>query len=237
MQMNGKYILFIFLLGSLYQNALFAQQFHHLITFFVKDFPETFNKEELQDKIGRIGHVSKKIIKNQLRPSINKNIFATYMGYLTVSDEFDQITFPRRTEQPKINFLITSEIRPILMVGNTIAYLQIPPNVPAKMLTLERKQYEHTKTYYWLVKYATPPNDGKIPLQTILLFAQPDKAYMPTGAYSATDSPHLILPDVFVKKGFNGVQHALFVLTIKHFFGPITRQYLKRPNGFASLLV
>jgi len=224
------------LVCSLYQITAFAQQINHVITFFVQDLPLAAYSQEELDRLGMVNNVTKKIIKNQLKPIVNNNVFATYMGYLSITDELNQITFPRKTEQPELFILITQQINQVMMVGNTIAYWQIAPNTPAKMLHAVREKYPNSNVYYWNITYATPPKKGIVPLQTIVIFANPEEVLLPTGTYLTMNSPHLILPDVYVKKGYDGLSNALFVLTIKQFFGPVTKSIFKQQKDFAGLL-
>lgn len=197
---------------------ILCQETEHIITFFAREYPTT-NKTKKVSKI-----------------PINFGLFSTYAGYLAISDINGQIIFPRKTIKPSLNLLITDKVSPVFMLGNTIAYWQIDKDAQAKMYTIERKFDNQTQSYFWDVNEQESPKNNIIPLHTIIIFANPENIYVPTGITLTDDNPQLFLPNIYVKKEFAKVNNALFVLNIKPFFETLKKLYKISPLAHDSII-
>ena len=72
-------------------------------------------------------------------PASISGIFATYGGFLTVSDLNGEITFPRKHRKPFIYLIITEKMSPIIRSGNTIDHWELVEDTPVEMYKFEQK--------------------------------------------------------------------------------------------------
>jgi hypothetical protein len=208
------------------------------ITFFIRSYPEVpqeISPEKLVNQLAAPGKLSAKAFKNNvLKNEVFNGIFSTYFGYLALSDFTGKVTFPRRTIEPSFKLLITQSIIPITMIGNTIHHWEINPAVPTELYTIERKQDSDTKAWFWQVQKGNLPKNNIITLDTIVLFAKPEKIYVPEGITLTDNNPQLFLPNIYAKKGLNIPARALWVLTVKHLFGSIPHEIKKYSDTYFS---
>ncbi len=223
---------FLLILAVFFNNhSLFCEQ---LITLFLKPYPEISAKnasQKLAPKLDRIGKLSSTRSKNILPPSIS-GIFATYGGFLTVSDLMGELSFPRKHTKPFVYLLITEKITPIVMAGNTISHWQLEPGIAAEMYLFEQKWDEEINVVYWDVSQVPVPKNKRVPLESLTIFANPKYVYVPLGISLFRESPHLILPDIYIKKGINLTASALYLLNLTHYFGSILQLYKKQPDRY-----
>lgn len=204
--------------------TLIAEQ---IITFFLKDYPIVSLPEaaaKLSTKIHKAGKIATNHTKNHMPPKLS-GIFATYGGTLTVSDADGQISFARKHTKPFVYLLITPKATPMVMSGNTIHHWEFEEGAPIAVYKIEQHRNEDIRKQYWLVSKEPAPANNRIPLETILLFADPKYIYVPLGITLAKQSPHLILPDVYIKKGINLTNNALYLLNLSHYFGSVIPLY------------
>ncbi len=200
----------------------------HIITFFIQpylidDISEQKTKEsveKLQQTISTPGKISYKIVKGQT-PDYQTGILVTYSGYLVVSNMLGQITLPRLTQKPVLNILITEQIEPVMMIGNTVHHWELSKNTPAQMYSLERKEDAQTKLVYWEYQETALPTDNIIPLNTIVILTKPKNIVVPLGITLTDTSQQWILPTLFARKNINTLEPALSALKVRQFFGPI----------------
>lgn len=208
--------------------------FTHVMTFFIIPAPflQEDDAEAFTARVTQPGRVASKIAHSVAKPS-SQGIFATYGGYLVISDPNGQITFPRMQQTTKFTLIITEKIEPIFMLGNTIHHWTLL-NIPTAIYSLEAKQDEATKLYYWDVKPAPRPQDTMIPLNSIVIFAKPKNIIVPTGITITPGSPHLFLPALYSVKNINDAMLGLTVLSFRQFFGPLMITNKKENNTYYS---
>lgn len=216
-------------------NRVFAEQ---LITFFLRPYPTAdaeVASKKLGQKLGRpgklAGHQAKQIV-----PAKVSGIFATYGGFLTTSDLNGQISFPRKHEAPAVNILITEKISPMIMSGNTIHHWELVEGSTPEYYRIEQKTDPETQATFWDTYPLALPSDNIIPLETIIIFANPKYTETPIGISPVTKSPNLILPDLYIKNGLNIALNSLYVVNLSHYFGPIFFMYQKEPHRYSSHL-
>lgn len=208
------------------------------INFFIRPYPaeQATPAQKLQQQIETPGRLSAKTVKNRfLAHAPNAGIFGTYEGYLAITDLNGQISFPRKTTEKTFNLLITPNIKPIFMIGNTIHHWELDHSVPSELYTITQKQDPTTKRWLWKTEKGRLPHNNIITLNTIIIFAKPINIYVPVGVTLTTDNPQLMLPDIYAKKSLNIPQQALKVLTLRQFFGPLKKQYKEdSPTAFSE---
>jgi len=157
-------------------------------------------------------------------------IFATYSGYLSMSDENGEIKFPRKTINDVVNVLVTTKIEPVLMFKNTVAYWQVQEDTDANLYKFERKKDPETQLFFWEVT-EKKLQKNKIPLHTVVIFSDPTKIIMPVGVTPTNYNTQLRLPNIYIFGNLNYIKNALFILTIKPFFRSVKKLFKERPLG------
>jgi hypothetical protein len=152
-------------------------------------------------------------------------IFSSYAGFLAASDPNGQISFPLRHNEPVTYCLVTPEIFPVIMFGNTIDHWELINNQPASLYKLEKKKDKELNEYYWDVTQLPLPENKKISKKTVIIFANNKKVYIPEGITPTKDYPQLVLPDIYIKKSITKAPEALYVLTIRQFFARPVKAY------------
>jgi hypothetical protein len=218
---------FLFILASFLNNhSVKAEQ---LITLFLKPYPvisPQADSDKLGKKLHRAGKISNNLSKHYLSPKLS-GMFATYGGFLTTSDLNGEISFPRKHVKSFINLIITERLTPIVMASNTIHHWELEEGAPAEAYRMEQKWDPETRLLYWDVTQEPLPKNNIIPLESMVLIADPKYVDVPLGISLFKDSPHLILPDIYIKKGINLTADALYVLNLSHYFGGILPMYKK----------
>lgn len=229
-----------------YKQTLFCDA---LIILDLKPYPILLDEnrcEQMMENLKFPGKIAQYCMFGILDPNLAAGVFATYGGYLNVSDEMGLITFPYVHNKPKIKLVITSKITPILMAGNTVHHWEIDKGTPTQMYSIVRKKDEDNKISYWETTQLELPKNSRVPVDSIILLAKPDHIVVPLpeidekgqriGVSLTQESPHLILPDIYVKKGNNLISHALYMLPLRHLFSPVRFEFKKEPQRFIKQL-
>jgi hypothetical protein len=197
------------------------------LSFFMRPYPDF-------DLQGAAAIVSKKIQKpgkltkymaSSFDGNIVSGIFSSYAGFLTASDQNGQTSFPLRHSKLVTYYLVTPEVFPVIMFGNTVHHWELISKQPANLYKIEKKKDEELDEYYWEVTQMQLPKDKKISKKAVIIFANPHKVYIPEGITPTSDSSQLILPDIYIKKSISKIPEALYVLTIRQFFAPPAKGY------------
>lgn len=194
-----------------------AKQHFEVITFFLRDYPE----------------VSKTDQNIQIKHHY-KGVPATYAGYITVSNKDGQITLPRASQKASINILASKDVKPIFLNKGTIKHWVTTGN--ADLYKVKRKKNKETHAYLWDVKKSSLKKGKRIPLHTVVLIADPKNIYIPEGFSKTTKNVQLYLPDVYVKKGIETVDDAIFATHIRQYFSPILKLYKGMDNGYQTVI-
>ncbi len=177
-------------------------------------------------KLQQPGYLYKKILQNHHSDGGVHGIMGFYLGHVALSDHNGYMTFPRKQQSSNINFLVTKGIKPVYMIApSTLANWMIDASHPAQMYTFTFKQDNKTKLYYFQASKTDLPEKNMIPLDTIILIADPKNVVIPDGATVSYYSPNLILPTIYIKKNFNFSYNALYTTTIKQYFDRVHKQY------------
>ncbi len=221
---------FLLILALIFNN-LHADQ---LITIYLKPYPVVSQAEaskKIGNKLHRPGKIASNRSKHSFRPPVS-GMFATYGGFLTISDFDGEIAFPRKTTRPFLYLIITERMTPIVMSGNTLAYWERNEDAPVAYYAMEQKFDPDSRAFYWDVTQEPIPADTKIPLESMVIFADPKYVYVPLGVSITRQSPHLLLPDIYIKNGINLTANALYITNLAHYFGGILPLFKKEKLGF-----
>ena len=209
-----------------------------LIVEFLKPYPVIASQEngkKLANKLDKPGKPNTFRSKRLFEPSL-AGIFATYGGFLDISDSLGEIAFPRKHDKPFIYLVITQKMVPIVMSGNTIHHWELEEDEAVEIYKFEQVYDEEFHTSYWIATQEPIPTNNIIPLESIAIFADPKYVYVPLGITPFKASPHLILPQIYIKPGLDLTAQALYVLNITHYFGSIISDYKKDKDRFSRQL-
>lgn len=225
--MKSFIVQYLFILAVFFNNH--TQYAAPLITFYLKPYPNiTINKSsyKLSNNLAKPGKIATTRAKHML-PAPISGFFATYGGFLDVSDLDGEISFPRLHTNPILYFLVTEHITPIVISANTLHHWELEEGEAAALYKMEQLWDAQTGVHFWQVTKEPLPKDKIIPLESITLIANPKYIYVPLGIIPFKESPHLILPDIYIKNGINLTQNALYILNLSHYFGSILHLYQK----------
>lgn len=223
-----------FIILFLFYNNIFSlhQPSPHIITFFIRPIPkyieEKIDIKKIKKSISKPENVLKQFILQDMPSHLQSGIYAIYAGFVTFSDFNGQITFERKTVEPKINLLITEDIKPIPVSPfntNTILGFVVNPKAYSQYYLLERNQDPETQVISWKVTEQDIPKDQKIPYNTIILIANPKNIIVLTGTTSTIMSENLLLPDIYVTKNTNSTLYAIRFLKVRQYFSPTKNKY------------
>jgi len=226
-EIKMKYIMKILLLTALATSSHQQYALDTVITFYLQKYPyfkspsnDQESLERFSKKVQQPDFVTKKIIKTHKRRTGVPGVMCMYAGHVALSDEKGQVVFPRTSPQePKINFLITKGIKPAYMIAPaTVHNWQLDPAHPAHMYQIRLKQNEATELYYFEAMPTSLPKDNNIPINTIIIIAEPKNIFIPQGATITDYSPNLTLPNVYIKREFCFVYNSFYTLAIKQYF-------------------
>lgn len=174
--------------------------------------------EKLSKKLKQPGYLSskpKKHLKNKAVPGV----MAIYAGQVTLSNDNGQIIFPRLQQKPLVNILISKGIKPAYIIApSTVHNWMIDTAHSSIMYIMQLKQDPTTQLYYFETNLAPLPKDNNIPLETIIIIANPTDIFVPEGATLTDFSPNLTLPPIFIKREFCFIFNSLATLAIKQYF-------------------
>lgn len=208
-----------------------------IVGFFFEPYPgDEVHAATLSQKLQKPGKVAKCMLNGYGCYSQVAGIFSSYAGYLKESDVYGWTSFPKKQDNPRLYLVITPVVTPVFMFANTIHHWQIEKPNPVATYLVERKQDETTKLFYWEVAHVENPEDNAIPIESLLIIADPDDIVVPEGITMADDSQNLLLPRMYVKKGIKPTQHAFYMLNLTHLFGPIKTRYKKFKKKLITLV-
>jgi len=203
-----------------------------IITLFIRPYPG--DQAFAQEMANRLQN-GKKFAKRQLYCIANQcaqaGVIATYAGYLRVSNSSGQIIFPRKHEQPLIYLIVTDKLVPITMIANTVHHLQFDPSADVALYKVEQKYDEQINQYYWDVTTIKKTSDI-VPLEALVIISKPKNVIVPTGVTLTTESPNLILPDIYIKKDVNPINNALYMLNLAHLFSQASVKYKQEAKRY-----
>ena len=210
-----KRLITIILFSLCVSLQMYAAPSHIVTLFFEKDPATTKNTEN-----------SMANFESQFK----NGIFVTYFGYSAPSDENGQVSFPRKHQNPKFSILVSNKIDPIFMLENTIHHWELKKDASSALYTVERKQDEKSKLFFWSVEKASLSKDNIIPLDTITIHAHPDTINIPTGITITSKSEQLLLPPVYVTSEIKLPESTLAFLQNSSFFSSVQHAFQNNKN-------
>lgn len=208
-----------------------------VISFAFRDYPivkSAYESQKFADSLSLPGTAAKTKLEKLIAKRLTAGIIGTYAGYTTVSNLDGRIIFPRLQNSTTLYLIVTTKMTPIIMLANTVHHWELEEGTPVKMYKAEQKYDDEHKVFLWDIHEVPVPSDNIIPLASILILAEPQDIVIPEGITVTQDSPHLLLPDIYVKRSINKVANALYMLNIDLFFGNL---FIKGKTTEKSLLL
>jgi hypothetical protein len=213
-----------------------------VITLFIKEKIEPVKKVKLKNS----RHISPALKQPSFIKAVGKDrswlnqpgvdgIHAVYLGYMAISDQNGQISFPRQQQSDTVHILVTHQIEPELMMSPALVANWITKkNIPAEFYKIERKHNKEVKAYYFDVKKLKVPEE--IPHGTITIFADPEHIHVPVGISLNTYSTNLILPELQATK-VAIAKNSLYTLSIKQYFEQVVKENKKDTLNIAAMII
>ena len=177
----------------------------HVVTFFVEQYPGI--------------NISEKT-------TFNEGIFFSYFGYKTATNRDGQVTFPLKTDKAEFYLLVTNDSEPIIMLYNTVSHIEVNPSGKYSLYSVKKIFDKETDSYLWSVEPTDFKDEPLVPLNTIVVHANPDALFIPTGVtYIKGEPSQLLLPKIFVKSKITLAENALKFLENCQFFSTIKQTY------------
>lgn len=185
----------------------------YILTLFIEPYPS----------------ITESIAKNKF----TTNLYFTYYGNSSISDSNGQVVFPVKTPDAKFFILVSNDIQPIPMIFCTINHLEVEKGSFYTFFSVQRMYDEETRLYFWSIEQLKIPEDLIIPINTIIIHADPQTIYIPTGITPTSNSPQLLLPTIYRKSKEIKImgltvhsihaKNALQFLELTQYFSPIKR--------------
>jgi hypothetical protein len=207
------------------------------VSFFFTHEQNAAHSTEQLKATGTIAHHS---IHTIAEHSPINGICVTYAGYITASDNNGEVRFPRKQKSPTTYLLIAPQVEPIALFENTIDHWKLIPTIPAELYCLRELYNSSLEQYEWHTTREPLPADNIIPLNTILIIANPAGISIPIGTHSGMHSTiknaNLILPSIYVKMNIDLLPNSAYMLNIRHLFRSVESKELQAPLRVTSEL-
>jgi hypothetical protein len=239
--MKLKMQLLTICLISLVSYHVKSQVSPHVISFFVRPLPAsprtslTKGNEEQTVSLAADEIVQKIVNQGRSLPFLRAGLYASYAGTITHSNADGQILFERKSPEPTLLVIITDTIKPIPLdplKPKTVLGFTIDPKMPAEQYSFKRVQDPETELYTWHVTSVPLDRNSPIPYDTIIIYADPRSIIVPVGSTVTTYNENFFLPDFYVTEGYNSALNGLRFLKIRHFFAPVSFNYIFLPDQF-----
>ncbi len=231
--MNKKYTVVACLL-------LFGSNIHAAarINLYLESYPLSPEKaQKMVDNLDRPHKIEQYKLEGQFDHQPKVGIMATYAGFLDVSNVNGLLTFPRKHTEAEILLVITTEMEPEFMFGTTIHHWRLKESEPQAFFKIVRDYDKDSETFFWNTTEATAPENNILPADSLVIFARPKDVYIPTGITPTDNRENLTLPSVYIKKGADVIDNALFVLRISSFLRPIEIIYKPEAKRYQDQLI
>lgn len=193
--------------------------------------------ESLSKKLKQPAFVYKKKWQKKRLSSGAKGIMAMYLGDSSLSDKNGQLIFPRGHQKPVVNLLVSQGIQPVFIIAPaTVHNWMLDKNKLAKMYQFKFDKDDQTKLYYIEATEIPLPQDSMIPLETIVIIANPESVFVPLGATISQYSSNFILPNVYIKKDFDYSYNVLYTNSMKQYFDSVRAQYKPEELSIAKII-
>ena len=106
-----------------------------------------------------------------------------------------------------------------------------------KLIQVMIPKVRQRKTLYWSIQDVALPEDNKINPLTLVILSKASNFYVPVGDFIASESNHLVLPDVYVIDNGNQENILLQTLDIRRYFETINTEDKKIDDKKSESLI
>lgn len=171
-------------------------------------------------EVEKPGKMPKSEMQALLKPAAINGVFISYSGFIDATDMNGLVSFARKHADPHITLVITKEVKPLYTFGNTVHHWELKNN-NATLFSIRKEFDAATKTSYWEAKKTPLPANNIIPLEGVIIFANPEDIYVPEGITpEKNSSQNLFIPPIYIKKNTNIVDNVLETLNVTHLLRP-----------------
>lgn len=144
--------------------------------------------------------------------------FATYAGNAATFNADGSLVFPRRHATDKITYLITPEIIPVILRGQTVEYLAFDPELPSACYEFVRMEDKKTGVFVWKVTKVPSPKKEKLDPYTVIFCAHPDELIIHEGIFLTSGGQNLLMPTIYWKENPHEIEHLSSFVRINRYF-------------------
>jgi hypothetical protein len=159
-----------------------------------------------------------------------------YGGYMDMSDLDGLISFPLRHTMPKVYVVVTPRVELVNIKENTFSHRKFVPNTPAVIYACERKA-DAKNNLYWQVTIEKIPANMMINPLALVIISQPHNIYINQGDFMCTDGGQMVLPPFYVVGRNDNETAVSYILSIKRFFEPITKEWKKATESTTQQII
>ena len=227
---------------GLFTSSTLAQTTPHIISFFIRPLPaleltqeeRTSADQKAKKQLDTPGKILKSITKKELSPRLfYSGIYVAYAGTFTHSNPLGEVIFERTSPEAKFHLLVTEDLKsvPIDAYSSKTLYGFAPdPASDSELYLFERLQDPETGSYTWYVTHEPLKKHKLLPIDTIIIFADPKQLIVPIGSTDTTMSENFTLPDFYITQRNGIAVNALRFLKMRHYFAPVKFEYTFKPD-------
>ena len=196
--------------------------------------PVRQSREDFLSQFGQPGYIDHMELKNKLRRRSVDSIYATYMGWCTMTDVNGRITFPRRHDKNEIILVFTRTLIPVLIDDNLVHHFV--SGEPVAYYRLEIAERGHNKEKYWKITQLPTPSDYVVPLYALVIIAKPEQIVIDDRFAPIIRGADLILPTLYAKPTLTPAMNALHFLKVNRYFSPVEFALRFAPQRYAKMV-
>lgn len=206
------------------------------ITMLMSPYPYQCDVKTAAAKLTSPRKMAKHTFRTLCKQPSTSGIISTYGGFFNISDNNGITIFPRNHSRPFVHVIVTPEISPIIMHSNTLSHWEIDSNDPYAVYLFEQKVDTDTGLTFWQVSTGQLLIDYIIPLESIIILANPKHIFIPIGITITTPNANLILPEIYVKAGINTVKSTFHWLYSNQFFGSLKQKISAKDLSYRKIV-
>lgn len=195
--------------------------------------PVEQSAQDFLSQAGQPGYINYIELKNKLRRKTVDSIYATYMGWCTMTDMHGRITFPRRHDKNEITLIVTRTLVPVLIDDNLVHHFVSGEPVAYYRLEIAEKA---NKEKYWKITKLPTPDDYTVPLYALVIIAKPEQVVISDRFAPVIRGADLILPTLYAKPALTPAMNALHFLKVNRYFSPVEFAERFAPQRYAKMV-
>ncbi len=160
-------------------------------------------------------------------------IFAYYRGLVVISDIQGLIMFPRLEQDRNLTVVIASDIEPMRFTSDRPSSFSVSRSIPSEWYMCSAVEDVNSGMLTWKAEKITPPQDMKIPINALIIIANPKVLFFSSDPLTVPFSENFMLPDLFATEELTRGIYGLHALEALRYHQPLTfttRESLLQPG-------